>query len=175
MRDYISTELRTVFKVESAIHGVEGLEKAASSIPDLIITDVMMPEMDGIELCRRLRQKVETSHISIIMLTAETDREGRLSGLAVGADDYLTKPFDQEELQLRVKNLIAQRLLLKKKFAQHIFFRPSEIAALNSVDEAFLNQLLRIIEENMEDTSFGVEDLGKAVSLSRSHPASKTE
>ncbi len=167
LREYITAELTGLYRVETAIHGTDGLAKAVISIPDLIITDVMMPEMDGIELCRRLRQKVETSHIPIIMLTAKADREGRLSGLAVGADDYLTKPFDQEELRLRVKNLVAQRLLLKKKFSQHIFFKPSEIAA-NSVDEAFLNRVLRIIEENMEDTSFGVEDLGKAISLSRS-------
>ncbi|NND31628.1 MAG: response regulator [Saprospiraceae bacterium] len=167
LREYIAGELSPIFQVKTAINGLDGLQKAIEFMPDLIITDVMMPEMDGTELCQKLREKVETCHIPIIMLTAKADRSGKLSGLDAGADDYLTKPFDHEELVVRANNLITQRALLKRKFAQGVLFKPSEIAT-NSVDEDFLAKVLQTIEENMEETSFGVEDLGHAVALSRS-------
>ncbi|MCB0687187.1 MAG: response regulator [Saprospiraceae bacterium] len=167
LRNYISGELKSIFQVDTANNGYEGLMKAMQMIPDLIITDVMMPEMDGTELCRQLRQKVETSHIPIIMLTAKADREGKMEGLEVGADDYLTKPFDHEELIVRAKNLIQQRRLLRRRFASDVIFKPNEVAS-NSIDEAFLTNVLQVIEKNMEDPSFSVEDLAKDVSLSRS-------
>ncbi len=104
------------YHVEEAANGEQGLRKAEKCIPDLIISDIMMPKMDGYEMTRRIRQDEKTSHIPIILLTAKSDKDSKLEGLGLGADDYLTKPFDTDELLARIKNLIETRRKLQEKF-----------------------------------------------------------
>ncbi len=166
MRAYIRHELEGRYKVLEAQNGKEGLEKATEIIPDLVISDVMMPEMDGFVLCDRLKSDERTSHIPIILLTAKAAREDKLAGLQTGADDYLTKPFDAVELQARVKNLIAVRRKLQEKFRGKIALRPSEIS-VESADEAFLKKVVIAAEAHLEDEMFSPEDLAREVGMSR--------
>ena len=116
LRSYIRGQLDTDYAVLEAENGRRGYDGAVESLPDLVISDVMMPEMDGIELCRRLKQDVRTSHIPVILLTARADTDSKIEGLGIGADDYVTKPFDSRELAARVRNLIEQRRHLRTKF-----------------------------------------------------------
>jgi signal transduction histidine kinase/DNA-binding response OmpR family regulator len=167
LRTYIREVLHQNYQVIESVNGRKGFEQAKEQIPDLIITDIMMPEMDGNELCRRIRKEVKTSHIPVIMLTAKAEQEEKLEGLETGADDYLTKPFDTRELLARVHNLIEQRRLLRERFAGEIIFKPKEVAT-TSVDETFLNQVLTAIESNMEEETFSVVELSEQVAMSRS-------
>jgi signal transduction histidine kinase/DNA-binding response OmpR family regulator len=166
MRAYIRRNLENGYKVVEAQNGQEGLEKAMAMIPDMIISDVMMPVMDGYALCDRLKSDEKTSHIPVILLTARAGREDKLEGLETGADDYLTKPFDAEELQIRVKNLIALRRKLQEKFKKQMVLQPSEIS-ITSVDEAFLKKAVAMVEEHLEDESFSPDDLAHEVGMSR--------
>ncbi|GJM33397.1 MAG: hypothetical protein DHS20C18_23980 [Saprospiraceae bacterium] len=167
VRAYIMDQLRDRYRLLEARNGKEGLEIAKESIPGLILSDVMMPEMDGIEFCNQLRKLETTSHIPVIILTAKADREDKLQGLETGAEDYLTKPFDAEELKLKVRNLLEQREKWRTRFSNVVTFKPQEMA-VTSVDEVFLNRIAAIIEENMDEELFGVPELAQAVSLSRS-------
>lgn len=167
VRRYISDQLQGQYRLLEAADGKEGLETATREVPSLIITDVMMPEMDGVELCRILKQQEATSHIPIIMLTARGEREDKIEGLEQGADDYLTKPFDAEELRLRAKNLLEQQRRWRERFSKEVTFKPREMA-VTSADEAFLNRVAEVIDRNMEEETFGVPGLADAVGLSRS-------
>lgn len=167
VRALIKDQLTANFEVREAGHGKEGLLQATEQIPDLIVTDLMMPEMDGVELCRRLKTDERTSHIPVIMLTAKAEREDRLEGLRTGADDYLVKPFDAEELRVRINNLIEQRRRLRERFGRDAVFKPTEVA-VTPVDETFLRQVLETIEANMDEETFSVVELSQAVNMSRS-------
>lgn len=167
VRAFIRDQLTDQFQILEAEHGKEGWSQAAAQIPDLVITDLMMPEMDGVELCRKLKTDERTSHIPVIMLTAKAEREDRLEGLQTGADDYLIKPFDAEELRVRINNLIEQRRRLRERFGREAVFKPKE-AAVTPVDETFLRQVLETIEANMDEETFSVVELSQAVSMSRS-------
>ncbi len=167
LRQYTREQLETDYQILEAINGKEGLEFAIKHIPDLVITDILMPEMNGYELCNQLRQDEKTSHIPVIMLTAKAERAEKLAGLSTGADDYLTKPFDTLELSIRVRNLIEQRRLLRERFAGEIVFKPHEIAT-TSIDEQFLTRLLEATENNMEEETFSVAELAHIMTLSRS-------
>jgi len=166
MRAYIRRELERDYKIVEAQNGREGVEKAMELIPDLVISDVMMPVMDGYVLCDRLKSDEKTSHIPVILLTARAERLDKLAGLETGADDYLTKPFDAQELQVRVKNLIALRRKLQEKFKQQMVLRPSEIS-ITSVDEAFLKKAVAMVEAHLEDEAFSPDDLAREVGMSR--------
>ncbi|MCL4113925.1 UNVERIFIED_CONTAM: hypothetical protein GTU68_057000 [Idotea baltica] len=159
--------LSSVFTVETACNGRHGLEVARSSIPNLIITDVMMPELDGFRFTNKVRESPETSHIPIIMLTAKADHLDRIQGLQTGVDDYLTKPFDISELLVRSQNLINQRKHLLKRFSSKSLFQPSEIAS-TPVDDVFLTKVMQTIESEFANPDFGVEDLSRSVAFSRS-------
>ncbi len=154
------------YNVMEAGDGAEGLQIAIEQLPDLVITDLMMPKMDGVELCEKLKTDERTSHIPVIMLTAKTSVEDRIEGLETGADDYLTKPFNIKELRVRVKNLIKQRQKLRERFRKELLLEPREIA-VTSADERFLKQTLDIIEKNMSDEDFSVEQLGSELAMSR--------
>jgi signal transduction histidine kinase/ligand-binding sensor domain-containing protein/DNA-binding response OmpR family regulator len=166
IRFYIKDNLRNTYTVYQAASGLEGWEKAQRFQPDLIISDVMMPDMDGLELCRKIKQDTRTSHIPVILLTARTADNQKLEGLNTGANDYITKPFSFEILQSRIKNLMQQQEAMRKLFQKQIDVKPGEISA-TPVDEQFIAKAIDIVEKNIAETEFSVEDLSKALFMSR--------
>ncbi len=153
IRNYIRIELQNLYKIEESSNGKEALEKAEKLIPDLIVSDVMMPEMDGIKLCQLLKNNPDTSHIPVILLTAKSTEEHTAAGLKSGADDYVSKPFNMKLLAIRIKNLIDSRNLLRKRFRSEISLEPEEIT-ITPVDADFLKQAMKIVEENMDNPDF---------------------
>ena len=168
MRHYIQRILSDGYHIDVAADGKEGISKAEQVVPDLIISDVMMPEMDGYELCKRVKSNELTSHIPVILLTAKADRESKLDGLETGADDYLSKPFDVEELKLIVRNRINEIRRLRDRFSKEITLEPRKIA-ITSLDEKFLTKVLGIIEEHMHEEAFSLDDLSREVGYSSMH------
>ncbi len=154
-------------KIIEAENGKEGLKIAGERMPDLIISDIMMPFMDGIEFCNRIKANWETSHIPIILLTAKASSESKIEGLVTGADDYLTKPFDSKELLVRVKNLLEQRRQLKEKFSSEIKISADSVTT-TSLDNEFLNKALAIAEKNISNANFDLESFAKEMFVSRS-------
>ncbi len=165
MRVFIRMSLTEDYNTQEAHHGKEGLSMALDSQPDLIISDVMMPQMDGIMLCEKLKTDERTSHIPVMLLTAKADRESRLVGLETGADDYLSKPFDEEELLLLIRNRIAQRERLQEKFRSTPDIGPKEVA-VNSVDQQFLERVIAVIEDHMDESELSMEWLAEEVGMS---------
>ena len=173
IRQYIRTLLQDDFYIFEASDGKEGLEIARKEVPDLVICDVMMPVMNGLEFTRQLKTQTITSHIPVIVLTAKNLDEHRAQGYEYGADSYITKPFHGKVLLSRIENLLKQRKMLKSHF-ENIFNQTSQTAeqevAMNQLedrDKQFLNQLHAIIQKNLSDSEFGVEDIGKEIGLSR--------
>ncbi|MBN2088807.1 response regulator, partial [candidate division KSB1 bacterium] len=166
MRTYIRDCLCQQYQLIEAVDGEDGLQQAINCIPDLIISDVMMPKIDGYELCQNLKSDERTSHIPVILLTAKASMSSKIKGLEFGADDYLIKPFDPNELRVRVKNLIDSRRKLREKFSQNIFLKPAEIA-VTSYDQRFLQRTIDIIEKHLIDPDFDVTLLTHEVGLSR--------
>ncbi|MCI4668066.1 MAG: ATP-binding protein [Bacteroidia bacterium] len=167
IRDYLCEYLGRSFVVIDAPNGKIGLEMALSDPPDLIVSDIAMPEMNGLELCKEVKSHVETSHIPVILLTARTSLIFKITGYETGADDYVTKPFQMKALQARIINLIQSREKLKKKFSQGGYeLSPSQIA-VGSLDEKFLANVIAIIEKHMDDSSFSVEIMGNEIGMSR--------
>ena len=168
MRVYIREQLSDMFQVLEAGDGEEGFEKSVDKIPDLIISDVMMPKMDGYQFCEKLKSDERTSHIPVILLTAKSSGESKLEGLELGADDYLIKPFDSRELLARIKNLIAQRRKLRERFGKEIKLQPRDIA-ITSTDEKFLERAMAVVDEHISEAEFDVETFGRKVGMSRKH------
>lgn len=156
------------FIIEEAENGLTGWETAVKEIPDLIISDVMMPEMNGIELCRKIKTDIRTSHIPVILLTARTAITFRYEGIETGADDYITKPFSAEYLIIRVKNLIKQRDLMRSHFVKEAICDPGKIT-VTSIDEKLLKKAVDYITDNISDNSLSVEKLSREIGLSRVH------
>ncbi|MCK5281260.1 MAG: response regulator, partial [Cyclobacteriaceae bacterium] len=148
IRSHISENLENEYQLFESVNGRAGLIKAQEIIPDLVITDLIMPFMDGTELCRQLKNDERTSHIPIIMLTAKSSLEDKLEGLETGADDYLSKPFHMKELLTRISNLIEQRRRLRERFSKEITLEPSEIS-ITSLDEEFLKRAIDIVEKHL--------------------------
>lgn len=167
VRKYIRSKLADIYTVLEAKNGREGFEMARQHIPDLVISDVMMPEMDGFELCQQLKTDDFTSHIPVILLTARAEDSDKLSGLKTGADAYLIKPFNSKELLLRVHNLIELRNKLRKKFSGKLIVKPSEIT-VTSQDSQFMQRLLDTVEKHISDEKFSVEELGHEFGMSSS-------
>jgi signal transduction histidine kinase/DNA-binding response OmpR family regulator len=166
MRHFIRQQLVDEYRIIEASEGQTGLEKAKNHTPDLIITDLMMPQIDGMTLCKELKLNIHTSHIPIIMLTAKAGIENKIEGLETGADDYLTKPFNTLELQVRVKNLMQQRDKLKELFTKSGFVHPKEVT-VNSMDEQFLQRVLDLFEEKYADPDFGTSDMQESLAMSK--------
>jgi DNA-binding response OmpR family regulator len=166
LRNYISGVLGSTYLIMSAANGRIGLNRAQETIPDLVISDVMMPDMDGMEMCEKLRTDERTDHIPVIMLTARADRLSKFEGLEKGADDYLIKPFDNEELKIRVKNLLEQRRKLRAKFRLEYLETESE-SRLPS-DHLFIKQLFEIFNANISDADFKMAKLSGRLNLSQS-------
>lgn len=162
--------------------GHEGLELAVDMVPDLVITDVMMPVMDGFDLCRRLREHEHTSHIPLIMLTARADMESRLEGLTIGADVYLNKPFHKEELLVQIKKLLEQRQRLQQYYMKQAGLRnhlPADVVAPGAVphkvEDAFVKKVREAVEANLANADFTVEQLCRLVFMSHSQLHRKLE
>ncbi len=166
MRHYILNILEAHYQVREAKNGQEGIVMARELLPDLIISDVMMPEMDGYQLCQQLKTDELTSHIPIILLTAKADQKSKLSGLEIGADDYLYKPFDGDELRLIVRNRIAERQKMREHYSRQMILEPQSVLVA-SVDQQFLQRVVQIVEDHMADTSFGIDVFTREVGMSR--------
>ena len=166
LRNYICSMLEKEFNVFSAGNGEEAFGLAIQVIPNLVVSDLMMPNMDGIQLTEKIKADERTSHIPVILLTAKNDQPSRLEGLKTGADDYLTKPFSKDELVIRIKNLIHQRKLLAERFRERILV-PITSTRDVSLDDRFLQKIRLIIEANMSDVSFSVEQLAEKAHLNR--------
>lgn len=169
IRQYERTLLQDYYFVLEASDGREGLEIARKEVPDLVICDVMMPVMDGLEFTQQLKTNTATSHIPVIMLTAKNLEEHRAEGYEQGADSYITKPFHSKVLLARVENLLHQRAHLRQLFAQGAAEgkETEEVSRLDDRDKAFVKQLHDIIKSNMGNSDFGVENIGAEIGLSR--------
>jgi YesN/AraC family two-component response regulator len=168
VREYIKDSINKDYDVVEAINGEQGLRKAEKYIPDLIIGDIMMPKMDGYEMTKRIKQDEKTSHIPVILLTAKSDKESKLEGLELGADDYLTKPFDTKELLARMKNLIEGRKLLHQKFTSGTFeVKSIDKPNLSAIDEKFIEKILTVINEHLSEEEFSIEDIAMEIGMSR--------
>jgi signal transduction histidine kinase/ligand-binding sensor domain-containing protein/AraC-like DNA-binding protein len=167
LRSFLTASLLNEFRVLDSENGKEAYELAKVHNPDLIISDVMMPEMDGLEFCSRLKSNLLTSHIPVVLLTARSLVENWIEGFETGADDYIPKPFDINLLIVRIKNLIESRRKLKKHFSRELTPDPTQIASSNA-DEQFLKKALEIVEQNFPDPTFGVEEFVEKMCISRS-------
>ncbi len=145
---------------------VRWLKISFEKIPDLIISDVMMPKMDGFEMCNKLKTDERTSHIPIIMLTAKATKKDKIEGYETGADDYIMKPFDAEVLRARIKNLVEQRKKLNEHFIKDGLFNLDD-KNITQVDKVFLQKVVQVVNNHISDTSFGVETFASEIALSR--------
>ncbi len=163
--DYMAMQFQADYQVIKTVNGKMGLQKAIETIPDLVVSDVMMPVMDGIAFSKALKADERISHIPLILLTAKAGEASKLEGLQTGADDYLTKPFNGAELQARIKNLMEGRKRLRERFGREITLQPGDMA-ITSADEKFLQRVMAIMADHLEDTDFTLESFEKAVALS---------
>ncbi|AWG22627.1 hybrid sensor histidine kinase/response regulator [Flavobacterium faecale] len=168
IRSFIKKGLGEKYYIYEAENGQVGAEIAKKHMPNIVITDLMMPVMDGIELCNLLKSTQETSHIPVVILTAKTSQEKEIEGLQNGADAYIRKPFNLELLELKLSNILKHREELRKRFNRDITLQPNEVT-ITSSDENFLKQAIDIVEKHMMDTEFSVEMLVKEMNISRSN------
>ena len=166
VRAYIRQQLDSQFQIVEAKDGEEGLNHALEIMPDLIISDVMMPNMDGVSLCQELKSNILTDHIPVILLTAKVDIESRMEGLQTGADDYLAKPFHNQELMIRSLNLVDQRRKLQKRFSQTIWVA-SEGLKIDSAEDKFIKKVIGILEVSYSNPEFSVNDFADHMGMSR--------
>ena len=164
---YLTTCLQNQYQILSARNGKEGLEKALEVLPDIIITDVMMPVMDGFEVCKTLKEDERSSHIPIILLTAKATSADKLVGLARGADAYLIKPFEKEELMIRLNKLLEIRQTLQKKYSSTLI-SSQRADALENKEDTFIGKAEKIILSHLQDEDFSINILAHDTNLSRS-------
>jgi signal transduction histidine kinase/ligand-binding sensor domain-containing protein/DNA-binding response OmpR family regulator len=167
-RFYLKDNLKLDYKVLEARNGLEGLKVTLEHMPDLIVSDIMMPEMNGIDLCRKIKADPRISHTPVILLTARSTEEQKLEGFETGADDYLTKPFNFEILVSRIRNLIAQREKFHKAFPSQLKVKASELK-ITSLDEQFIEKAIKCVEEHIAEPEFSVENLSHELGISRAH------
>ncbi|MDN5212973.1 two-component regulator propeller domain-containing protein [Fulvivirgaceae bacterium BMA12] len=168
VRALVVNLFRDQYNTIEAANGWDGLKLAREKIPDLVISDIMMPAMDGIEFCRKVKSDIATSHIPVILLTARTAVTFKYEGLETGADDYIVKPFNVDDLRLRSQNLIRQRKLLKERFSQTGSIIPAEIS-LTSVDEKLIQKTLDYISENIGESDLTVDKIAREIGMSRTN------
>ncbi len=168
LRLYLSENLSEKYRITQACNGKEGLDALSVELPTIIICDVMMPIMNGIDLCKKVKNDDRYSHIPFVLLTAATSLENELKGLEVGADDYITKPFVYSVLELKVSNMIARRKLLHAKFNNTQDISPSEIC-ITSVDQKFFEKSLQVVNENLTDSEFSIDKMCDLIGISRAH------
>lgn len=175
LRFFLRSIFASDFNVIEAVNGAEGLEKALKFVPDMIISDIMMPEKDGITMAQELRANMATSHIPVVLLTAKTDIDSKLEGMELGADDYITKPFSATYLKARVENLLAQRVKLQQLYLENLMNilpdykeEPPQQPEMSSNDRKFMDKLTEQMEKNMDNGDLIVDDLVKELAVSRS-------
>lgn len=166
LREYISAELRQEYTVWQAENGQEGLRIALEKSPDLVISDILMPQKTGIELCREMKRDIKTSHIPFILLTAKTTVEDQIAGIATGADVYMAKPFSVRFLLTHVRSLIDSRQKLYSHFSQDVYLLPAKMAS-NDLDQAFLQRVIDFIVEHIQDGQLRVDSIAELFNLSR--------
>ncbi|OJJ14306.1 hypothetical protein BKI52_43280 [marine bacterium AO1-C] len=172
LREFIVSELSSIYHVLSAKNGAEGIDLALKNVPDLIVSDVMMPKVDGFELVKTLRQNQVTSHIPIIILSAKSSFESKITGLEIGGDDYLTKPFSAKELLLRVRNMLDRRDRLREVLTQSISIpaiatKPKK-RGISSKEDTFLEKAVEIVEQNLRNPAFDVAFFCQEIGMSHS-------
>ncbi len=173
LREFIVAELATTYRVRSAANGYEGWVVAKEELPDVVISDLMMPRMDGYALTERLKTDPATDHIAVVLLTASTEQDSRLKGFAHGADDYLTKPFHVGELHLRLRNLLNRQQKLREQYRQQLarpdVARPDEAisAPMQTVPDQFLHRVHQLVEQRLDDSSLSVEWVADQLAMSR--------
>jgi len=168
VRSYIKSGLNSRYQIAEAENGLDGIKKTHELMPDLIISDIMMPEMDGIAFCKKIKTDLISCHIPVILLTAKTSIEHRIEGLETGADSYIPKPFNPRHLLIRIEKLIELRQVLKEKFKSDNTFEPIEMA-VTSVDQKFLTKTVNLIKLKISNPELGVENLGDEIGMSRGH------
>ena len=166
VRAFIKACLEEDYTILEAENGVKGWELAVNELPDLIITDVMMPLMDGNEFCRNLKQDERTSHIPVIMLTAKAAEEQLIEGLESGADIYLTKPFSIVVLQNYISNLLKLKTVLRQRYSQKIYLEPLDVE-VGTVDKKFMERLMSVVEDSLGQPDFSVPSLAKELGMSK--------
>lgn len=170
IRSYLKEELRSEYKVQTCGNGKEALKLIFEENPDLVISDVMMPEMDGMTLCRKIKQNTNINHIPVILLTAKNQPEDRLEGMGIGADAYMGKPFNTELLKSTITNLLNNRRLLRNKFSGTQQQEDKlEKVSLKSGDEKLMERIMKVVNEHLSDPDFNVDSLATEVGLSRVH------
>ena len=165
-RFYLKENLRLQYKVFEATNGLEGWQKALSVHPSLIVSDINMPYMDGIQLCKKIKEDKRTGHIPVILLTALTDEKNQIQGLKTGANDYITKPFNFEVLIAKVKNILVLNDTLKNTYTKRVEVLTPKVKAESSNDK-LIKKIVLYIEENLTDTQLSVETLSRHVGMSR--------
>lgn len=165
-RTFLKEQLEDFYQIVEAADGEEGEKCAIDENPDLIISDIMMPKVDGIELCRRIKTNVQTSHIPVILLTARTADDIKINSYEVGADSYMAKPFNFDMLMVRIEKLIEQQEKRKQEFRKNIEVNPSAIT-ITSVDEQLIQKSLEYLEKNMDNPEYGVEELSRDLGMVR--------
>lgn len=166
VRTLLKQTFESSYNILTAANGEEGISLALEHIPDIIISDIMMPVKDGIELTNTLKNDERTSHIPIVLLTAKAGEENELEGITIGADDYITKPFSSKILTTKISKLIESRRQLQKRYSQEVILKPKDIT-LNNIDEQFLERVQTVLDEKLVESSFSIEDFSKAVGMSR--------
>lgn len=164
--NFMSSLLEDEYKIITAKNGEEGVQTALKKIPDLIITDLMMPKLNGIELCSQLKNDEKTSHIPIIMLTGKTGPENEIAGLQSGVEEYITKPFNPKTFQIRIENILTTRKKLRAHYNKKNVFKPKDIA-FTSTDEKFLIKVEGILNDYLQDTNFSAEKFSQLLGMSR--------
>ncbi|MBT1702173.1 hybrid sensor histidine kinase/response regulator transcription factor [Chryseosolibacter indicus] len=167
-RFYLKDNLKADYRIVEAKNGNDGWKQVLDTLPDLIVSDIMMPEMNGIELCRKIKADQRVSHTPVILLTARSSEEQKLEGFESGADDYITKPFNFEILVSRIRNLIAKREKLHRAFPSQLHVKASELK-ITSLDEKFIQKAVKCVEDHIADPDFSVEDLSHELGISRAH------
>ena len=166
IRQLLSTLFAPLYRTRTAVDGAEALEMIGDEMPDIILSDVMMPNIDGLELCKTIKHDFTTCHIPVVLLTARTAVEKKLEGLKTGADDYITKPFNNDVLVSRCNNLINMRRLLQRKFSQHPHHE-ADMLATNPMDKDLLDRAMGIIDRYYSDSEFSVDTFAREIGMSR--------
>jgi DNA-binding response OmpR family regulator len=168
LRTYIKSELSGEFVVFEATDGLEGVRIANEFLPDLIVSDVMMPGLDGVELCKKIKTDMKTSHIPIILLTAKIDSKTKYQGIETGADDFIPKPFELDYLVIRIHNLLQSREKLRELFKKNFDINPSAVS-VTSLDEEFIKKMMETIEKGIPDSEFTVNTLEEEMGMSHAN------